>query len=196
MNPIALLSGSKLSAMFIAAFVAVIGIFVVSNSEVILTSLGFQTKTSMAADIGKLNAEVKRLTDTNENLVKELEEAKRIADIITAEVTQLEGTKVKVVTVVDHIKENKAKQIAAALEALKASTSAQNQNAQQHMEMKQKIATETIKSLHEAYAKTVTPYTSETSSGVPDEGVVVTVLDQGGDTVEGCSDVLGQDCVT
>lgn len=196
MNPIALLSGSKLSAMFVAAFVAVIGIFVVSNSEVILTSLGFQTKTSMAADIGKLNAEVKRLTDTNENLVKELEEAKRITDIITAEVTQLEGTKVKVVTVVDHIKENKAKQIAAALEALKASTSAQNQNAQQHMDMKQKIATETIKSLHEAYAKTVTPYTSETSSGVPDESVVVTVLDLGGDTVEGCSDALEQDCVT
>lgn len=195
MNPVSLLSGSKLSAMVIAAFAVVIGIFVVSNSEVILTSFGFQTKTAMAADIGKLNAEVKRLTDTNQKLVKDLEEAKRINDIISEEVVQLENTKTGVVTVVSDIKDNKAKQLAIALEALKASTSDQKQNAQQLIKLKEKVAVEAINALHEAYTKTVDPYVTKTSSVETDEGVWTAHPDTGDGLFELCGEIEQQECL-
>lgn len=195
MNPIALLSGSKLSAMFIAAFAIVIGVFVVSNSETILTTLGFQTKTSMAADLGKLNAEVKRLTDVNQQLAKDLEEAKRVNDIIAQEVVALEGNKGKVITVVTEIKDSKAKQIAAELNELKASTSEQTQNAQQRIKLKEKLATETINSLHEAYTKTVTPYITQTSVLETEEEVWAGQSDQTEELFELCTDTAEQACL-
>lgn len=195
MNPIALLSGSKLSAMFIAAFAIVIGVFVVSNSETILTTLGFQTKTSMAADLGKLNAEVKRLTDVNQQLAKDLEESKRVNDIITQEVVALEGSKGKVITVVTEIKDSKAKQIAAELNELKASTSEQTQNAQQRIKLKEKLATETINSLHEAYTKTVTPYITQTSVLETEEEMWAGQSDQVEELFELCTDTAEQACL-
>jgi len=68
------------AGIFLLIFAAIFAVFIFSNSNVILSKFGFETTTTLKAEVTRLDGELKTLKDINEKLNKTIADQTAVHD--------------------------------------------------------------------------------------------------------------------
>lgn len=71
----------SITGIFFLIFAAIFAIFIFFNSNVILSKFGFETTTTLKAEVTRLDGELKQLKETNDSLNKVIETNDRLHKI-------------------------------------------------------------------------------------------------------------------
>ena len=97
----------SLSTILIGCFVAIFAVFLFSNTSVILSKLGFETATTLKAELTKSQAELTRAKEVNTQLTEELKKTKELYEQTQKAVTELNKETVKVQKQTDEIQKTR-----------------------------------------------------------------------------------------
>jgi hypothetical protein len=91
------------AGIFIMIFAAIFAVFIFSNSNVILSKFGFETTTTLKAEVTRLDGELKQLKATNDELNKTIESQKTIhnkeLELIKSNFKEQQAVKDKVIEI-------------------------------------------------------------------------------------------------
>lgn len=84
----------------------------VSNYSSVVERLGFETRTSLKSELAKEEVKTALITQSNTNLIEEIEKEKKSAEVTVAVLDKLKTTKATTAAKIDKIKTKKNKAIA------------------------------------------------------------------------------------
>lgn len=122
MNPNFRTSGLSMQArVFLLILLSLIAIFVVSNTSVILSRLGFETTTSLKAELVKTQSDLQRTMQINEEKDMQLLKERAMSKSLTEQLEKLNNDVLKAKEYVDKVqveKSNKSKVIISKVKSL------------------------------------------------------------------------------
>lgn len=145
----------------ILPLVIILAVFVIWNSDSILTKFGFETTSSLRTKVGTLESQLEQLKEVNKKLKSDIElteHSKTISEEVVSELCSIkEETKVKVDTVIDRrkveaerIKET-YKEVKVEKNTSEVSVKTESHTVQLPMTRSDALSHNNIKSINEAY---------------------------------------------
>lgn len=149
--------GASASMVLLCILIGFVGIIILSNTNVLLTKMGFETTTSLKAQLVSASNDLEQVTRVNSQNLLNLEMERENTKVLKEQLQELQELKSKASEVVVQAGVRKANKTSKAVSTIAAKTVETKDTITLPKEEVEQLSRANIDQLHEVYASLFTP---------------------------------------